>query len=468
MRVVRRTRIVATIGPASDSPGVLDALVAAGMDVARLNASHSAPGALDRMLRGVRDASSRAGRHVAVMLDLAGPKLRVGPVAPDTVLTAGSTFELVGGECEGDACRACVNHPGLGRDLRPGDAVLLADGRLRLRVEECSGDSVITRVEIGGPLTSRKGVNVPDRTLSVDPVTPADIELLGWALDAGVDMIAQSFVREPSDIASLREAMGERRIPVVAKIEKHEAVESLPGIIEASDAVMVARGDLGVETSPEQVPVVQRRIVGLARAAGKPVIVATEMLESMVRAERPTRAEASDVANAVFQRADAVMLSAETAVGERPAEVVRVMARIAAAAEDAVAAEPSAYAPAEGSDVTAAVSAAVCQLASELDLAAIVTLTQSGATARAVARHRPRTPIVAVTPSDATARGLGLAWGVTPLVAGACDSMEEAFAQAVAVVREAGLASPGELLALTAGLAMGASGATDTVQVRRA
>ncbi|TLM78284.1 MAG: pyruvate kinase, partial [Actinobacteria bacterium] len=361
--MTRRVKLVATLGPASSSPAVLDALVSTGLDVARLNASHAGPEGLEPLLDGVRAAAQRAGRHVAVMLDLSGPKIRIGPMAEGVVLKEGAVFELRGGEeCAGDATRACVTHAGLANDVRTGDAVLLDDGRVRLRVEDVKGPSVFTRVEVGGPLKARKGVNVAGRTLSVDGVTPKDLDDLAWGLDVGVDLVAQSFVRSAADVERLRAAMGERAVPIVAKVEKHEALAALPEIVDAADAVMVARGDLGAETSPERVPVIQRGLVRMAREAGRPVIVATEMLQSMLTADRPTRAEASDVATAVFQRADAVMLSGETAVGAHPIEALAAAARIAEAAEEA--AEGGMPLPEPGGhwDVTLAVSDAVCEL----------------------------------------------------------------------------------------------------------
>jgi len=465
---VRRTRIVATIGPASESPESLDALVAAGLDVARLNASHSGPGELARRFAAVRAAGERAGRPIAVMLDLAGPKLRVGEVAEGTVLQAGDSFELVVGECTGGAERACVSYAGLPADISPGDRLLLDDGRIELFATSTSADSVTTRVHAGGVLSSNKGVNVPGVTLGIDAITERDREALAWGLDAGVDLVAMSFVRGAGDVERLRALIGDAEAPIVAKIEKHEAAEDIEPIVAASDAVMVARGDLGVETSSEAVPVLQRRIISAARAAGVPVIVATQMLESMTASPRPTRAEASDVANAIFEGADCVMLSAETAVGAYPVESVATMARIIGRAEEeSVAPFPQGRRSAgHAGDVTQAVSAAACDLAESLELAAIVTATQSGATARAVSRHRPAVDIVAVTPHEAVARRLQVVWGVRPLVvplAGDTDLMLECVLAAVA---EAGYASPGERVAITAGVAARESGATDFILVR--
>jgi pyruvate kinase len=464
---VRRTKIIATIGPATDDPVVLDALIGAGLDIARLNSSHAGLDELQERLRAVREAARRAGRHVGVLLDLAGPKVRVGEIAPGTVLVAGAVFELVGGVCEGDATRACVSYSDLARDVSPGDRVMLDDGRLELEVIQVLGETVRTRVKVGGPLFSRKGVNVPGVRLDVDSITRADLEILAWGRAEGVDLVAQSFVRCTEDVESLREAMGEAPLPIVAKIEKHEAVSCIDGIVAAADGVMVARGDLGVETSAEQVPVLQRRIIDACRATGTPVIVATQMLESMTAAPRPTRAEASDVANAIFDRVDAVMLSAETAIGAYPIESVATMNRIALTAEESIPdCGPERRSQATSGDVTRAVSSAVCELAENLDVAAIVTATQSGATTRAVARHRPHVPIVGVTPFELVARQLSLVWGVTPLVAQVAAEEDVALEALVAAVRDAGLAEVGQRVAVTAGIARGVPGTTDLILVR--
>ena len=465
---MRRTKIVATIGPASDSPEMLLMLVQAGIDVARLNASHGTRDDLARRLAAVRAAADRDGRHVAVMLDLGGPKIRVGEVAPGTVLLAGTTFTLSCDECEGDKYHACVTYQGMAQDVHFGDRILIDDGAIELVVNGVGDRRVDTTVERGGPLSSHKGVNVPGVSLSVEAVTPKDLDDLAWGIANGVDLIAQSFVRSPSDIVRLREAMGEKRIPIVAKVEKHEAVQALEGIVEMADAVMVARGDLGVETSAEIVPVTQRRLVDACRAAGKPVIVATQMLESMTHAPRPTRAEASDVATAVFEGADAIMLSEETAVGEFPLEAVKTMARIALTAEEEGPPSVVSGITAGRDDVTRAVSAAVCDLATRLDVAAIVTATESGATARAVAAHRPDVPILALTPSWEVGRQLALVWGVSPHVVPRADGVEALADLALKIARASGVARSGDLVAITAGVDTNRTGATDMLQVRRA
>lgn len=464
---MRRTKIIATIGPASDSPEVLAALVSAGMDVARLNASHSTREDLSRRLVAVRKAASDAGRPVAIMLDLGGPKLRVGEMAAGVRVEAGDDFEIVTGECVGDGHRACVTYEGLAADVAEGSRILIDDGKVQLVVRGVGPGSVRTTVEAGGPIGSHKGLNVPGVRLGVEAITPEDELDLQWAVSAGVDLIAQSFVRSGEDVAHLRALLGDHPVPIVAKIEKHEAVADLAGVVAQADAVMVARGDLGVETSAEEVPVIQRRIVDACQSAGKPVIIATQMLESMTAALRPTRAEASDVANAVFDGVDALMLSAETAVGLHPVVALETMGRIAVTAERS--ADSAAWlqpAPVGDRDVTAAVSAGVCELARELDVAAIVTATQSGATARAVASHRPGVPIVAITPDDAVARRLALVWGVIPVSVDTHETIDQMLDRAVEAALTVGVAARGDLVALTAGVAVNTPGSTDLIQVR--
>jgi pyruvate kinase len=461
---MRRTKIIATIGPASMRRDVLDRLVAAGLDVARLNASHNDVPELTEALEAVRDAASAASRHIAVMVDLPGPKLRVGDMATGVVLAAGQTFELVGERCVGDVSQAMVSWPDLWRDVEPGTRVLLDDGRIALCVTATEPGRVTTEVLQGGPLSSNKGVAVPTATLSMPGVTERDRMIAAWARDAGADYVAQSFVRGAADLVEIREVLGPHGPWLIAKIEKHEAVESLDEIVAAADAVMVARGDLGVEVPVEQVPILQRRIVEKAQAAGKPVAVATQMLDSMIDRPVPTRAEASDVATAIFEGADAVMLSAETAVGSYPVEAVETMARIALAAEPEFEPPPHESVP-RSRDVAGAVSAAIVTLAENLDVAAIITATRSGATAMAVAGWRPESTIVAATTEAPTARRLALVWGVEPMLVIAQPNVEDTLMGAVAAARDAGFVASGDLVAITAGVAVNVSGGTDLIRV---
>ena len=459
---LRRTKIVATIGPACNEPGVLERVLAAGVDVARLNASHGEIADLARRLAAIRVWAGSAGRVVGILLDLPGPKLRVGVMAAGTVLSAGSEFVLSAGSGSGDATHACVSWDGLAADVSAGDRVLLDDGSLELQVLSAGGGDVVTRVVRGGALASHKGVNVPGVNLRIDGVTPHDLELLAWGLDAGVDLVAQSFVRSATDVERLRAAMGERLVPIVAKVEKYEALADLDGIVAASDAVMVARGDLAVETSPESVPPAQRRIVETCRVAGRPVVVATQMLESMTHAPSPTRAEASDVATAVFEGADAVMLSEETAIGEFPAEAVATMDRVCRAAEES---GPSVPVPPGEAATGSPVAAAAFALARDTGARVIVTATQSGATARAVASLRPPQPVLAVTPHASVAGALAIVWGVACAVGPATHTIEETTGSAVDAVRRLGFAGAGERVVLTAGTTTGVIGSTDLVRV---
>lgn len=463
--LMRRTKIIATLGPATDSPQVLSDILHAGVDVVRLNAAHSDTDELEARLRKVRDAASEVGREIGVLVDLPGPKIRVGDVAPGTQLVPGSEFRLVSDECVGDSEHACVTHKRLADDMSPGDRVLVDDGRIELSVVSTGADEVTTRVITGGPLSANKGVNVPGVTLSVEPITPFDHKVLGWAMGTDVDWMGQSFIRSAADVAHLRTLMTARSIPIIAKIEKHEAVSEIDAIVQASDAVMVARGDLGVETSPERVPVLQREIVGSARAAGRPVVIATEMLDSMRSRPRPTRAEASDVANAIFNRADAVMLSGETAVGDYPVDSVATMSRIALTAEEAWP-PPRPPRGTGGDDVQAAVSAVVSDLAQDLRVAAIITLTQSGATALAVSRYRPDIPIIAVTPSVEVVRRLSLAWGIRALEIPFAEETQVLLDTVIAAIKEEGYVQSGQRVAMTAGLGSLISGGTNFVHVR--
>ena len=460
---MRRTKIVATIGPASESRETLAALVDGGLDVARLNASHSSIEQLEERLRTIREVASAKGVHTAVMLDVQGPKVRLGSVRDGVVLRAGARFALAADGRHGDGTGASVSERALIDAASPGDAVVIGDGEVELEVVSVEAGVMETKVAHGGPLASRKGVTARGVSLDVPPLTADDEAYVLWGLRAGVDLFAQSFVRTADDVAALRALVGD--LPVVAKIERHEALEDIEGIVGASDGVMVARGDLGVATSPERVPIAQKRIVGAARAAGKPVIVATQMLESMLDSPEPTRAEASDVANAVFDAVDAVMLSGETAVGRYPVEAVAMMDRIARMAEGSGFRDMRGE-PGGGTEVSHAVSAAVCELADRLDLAAIVTATRSGATARSVAAQRPDTQVVAVASDAAVARRLAPVWGVTPVLGREPSGLDELME----IASEAALATccaPGDLVAITAGVDLGRTGGTDLIQVHR-
>ena len=465
-----RTKIVATIGPATSSAVAIDALLDAGIDVARVNCAHGDHESLRATIALLRERREHAGRPLAILADLAGPKLRVGRMRHGAVeLVAGEPLVLTPDDVLGDAFRVSVNYAGLAADVTPGMRVFLNDGLLSLVVTGVRGLEVDTRVEVGGILTDRKGLSLPDAGTSLPSLTDKDWADLGCVLEAGVDYVGLSFVRAAADVLQLRAGIAERggNALVVAKIEKRQAVEQLDAIVDAADAVMVARGDLGVECPIETVPVLQKRIVETCRRRGTPVITATQMLESMVASPLPTRAEASDVANAVLDGTDAVMLSGETAMGRFPAETVRTMRRILLAAEEYAAARPREIALPDAPLAVADAAARGATFAAEAcRAAAIVCLTQSGASARSLARWRPRQPLVAVTIDRAVYRRLSLAWAVQPVFVEDFGQDFDAAAAHVKALLRGQLGLPeGARVVLTAGLPFPARARTNTVRV---
>ena len=466
---IRRTKIVCTLGPASESEETIRALVEAGMDVARLNFAHGGHEQHRAMLRKVRAASHAAGRPVAVLQDLSGPKIRVGRLPAEGVeLKPEQVFTLTTRPVDGNERRVFVSLPSLPRDVKPGDRILLADGTMEIRVEGADDRDVDCRVIVGGRLMSHKGINVPGATLSVEPLTDKDRGDLEFGLAEGVDMVALSFVRSAQDVHALRRRMSElgREAPIVAKLEQHEVLGHLDHVIEAADAVMVARGDLGVEIPIERVPGVQKAVIRIANGKARPVITATQMLRSMVESPRPTRAEASDVANAILDGTDAVMLSEETAMGQYPVRAVRMMDRIARETEhsrdyryfDSIVDRP---APSPGQ----AIGRAACQLARDCEAAAIVAHTLSGMSARLVAAHRPRQPVLAPTPEPATLRALCLCWGVVPVAAETMDSADAMLRAAADAGCRCNLTEPGDTVVITAGLPVRERGNTNTIKL---
>jgi pyruvate kinase len=466
----QRTKIVATLGPASGDAKVIGSMIDAGMDVARLNFSHGEPAEQLERLATARRAAADRGAALAVLADLQGPKIRVGVLPGDGyTLRTGDDRELVAGAETAPAPAIPVVYERLADDLAAGDHVLLDDGAIELEVRRVEGRRVRCVVLRGGTVHSRKGVNLPGVRVSAPALTAKDREDLATAVRAGVDYVALSFVGRPADVAEAKRAIAElgADVPVIAKLERGEAIDHLDGIVAASDGVMVARGDLGVELPPEKVPPLQKRIIAAANAAGIPVITATEMLESMVSSPRPTRAEASDVANAVFDGTDAAMLSQETAIGAFPTEAVATMARIAEEAESA----PSLVhppPPAEGPlDVRSTVCKAAVQAADGLRARAIVACTESGATARFVSRFRPRAPIFGVTSRQATIRRMAMYWGVRPLSAVAPGlRIDELVREVDELLRGAGAAVTGDLIVVVAGTRPGGAG-TNQLLVHR-
>jgi pyruvate kinase len=465
----RRTKIVATIGPASDDSETLARLVEAGMDVARLNFAHGTPESQAETAERVRAASDRAGRQVAILQDLPGPKLRIGPLRDDVAdLHVGDMLTLVCGETiEGDSTRMSVAWRGLAQAVEPGDEIFLADGSVRLCVEAVreSESEVDTRIDLGGTVASRQGVNVPGELMALPAVPERDLELLRFGESIGVDVVALSFVRRPEDVKSVREHTS---LPLIAKIEKPQAVRNAEEIITASDCVMVARGDLGIELPLEQVPLVQKRVIALAGSHARPVITATQMLESMVTSSRPTRAEVTDVANAILDGTDALMLSQETAVGAHPVEAVAMMASIAVQTETAVPNERwnEHRVRRDERDPAYTVAYNACAAARQLGLTAIICPTLSGRSVRLISAHRPEVPIYGLSPSSEVVRRCGLMWGVEAAHIPRHEVTEELIAEAVARSLELGWVERGERVAITAGLPSGQPGSTSLLQVQ--
>ena len=464
----RHAKIVATLGPSSSDRATIAALFHAGADVFRLNFSHGTHADHQERFDIIRALERDTGRAVGILLDLQGPKLRLGRFgAGPVLLKAGDTFRLdMDHELLGDRHRAPLPHAEIYRALETGAELLIDDGRVRLRVESFGPEHAETRVIVGGMVSDRKGVNVPGVVLPLSALTAKDRADLDFGLALGVDWVALSFVQRPEDIMEIKAIVG-ARAGIVAKLEKPAAIASLEAIIGASDAVMVARGDLGVEMPPEQVPAIQKRIVRACRKAGKPVIVATQMLESMVSAPVPTRAEASDVATAIYDGADAVMLSAESASGSYPLESVRFMDSIIARTE----ADPHYRLSLAASDVDAAsmasdgIGIAVRSVAEALSVAAVVAYTSSGYSALRMARERPRAPIVGLTPHLPTARRLTLAWGVHPVQCGATVDAAALSSWACETVRREGMAHTGQTIVISAGMPFGTPGTTNMLRI---
>jgi pyruvate kinase len=468
MRRHRRTKIIATLGPASSTPEMIERLSRAGADVFRLNFSHGSQEEHAARIATIREIEARLGRPIGILADVQGPKLRVGRFAAGRVqLVAGQRLRLDLNPTPGDVRRVQLPHPEIIAAARIGTTLLLDDGKLRLRVlRQVEGDHLETEVVVGGPLSDRKGVNVPDVALPIPALTAKDRADLDFVLPLGIEYIGLSFVQRPEDVMEAK-AIAAGRAWVMVKLEKPQAVENLDAILDATDCVMVARGDLGVELPPEEVPLVQKRVVQAARALGKPVVVATQMLESMISAPAPTRAEASDVAGAVFDGADAVMLSAETAAGQYPLEAANMMDRIVARTEQDAGwrAQTDARRPPPVPSSAGAIAAAAAQVAHTTGAQAIATFTSTGASTLRVARERPHCPILGLTPAVETARRLALVWGVHPLRVQDIHSNTEMVARALRAAQQEGMARPGEEVVITGGVPFGVSGTTNALRI---
>ncbi len=466
---MRRAKIVCTMGPATESPEKIRELVDAGMDVARLNRSHGEYSVHKAIYKSIRAAAKASGRNVAVLVDLQGPKIRLGRfVEGKHELAEGDVFTITTDDVPGTKELVSTTYKGLPGDCKPGDAILIDDGRVAVRVTAVEGPNVVTRVEVAGPVSNNKGLNLPGVAVSVPAMSEKDEEDLRWAIRLGADFIALSFVRSASDYDDVKRVMDEegRRIPVIAKIEKPQAVDNLAEIVRAFDGIMVARGDLGVELPLEQVPIVQKRAVALARQNAKPVIVATQVLDSMITAPRPTRAEVSDCANAILDGADAVMLSGETSVGEFAIEAVRTMAKIVE------------YTEQEGHERIAdlgtvphtrsgVITAAAADIGKELDVKFLVTFTQSGDSARRMSRLRSQIPLLAFTPSIPTKNQLAMSWGVQTFHVPQVGETDEMVGLVDQVLQEEGLAQVGDRVVVVAGAPVGISGTTNSLFVHK-
>lgn len=463
-----KTKIVCTLGPSSENKYVIKQLIIAGMNIARINLSHGNHEEHRKRINALRKACEELNANVAVLLDTKGPEIRLGTFYGGKVLLdKGQEFVLTPTPMIGNKREVFINYDHIAETVKPGEKILLADGLIELCVKDIQGDKVVCTVVNGGELSDRQGVNIPNVSLSLPALTQKDLEDILFAIDIGADFIAASFVRKAEDVMEIRRVLQENGgsdIHIIAKIENQEGLQNIDEIIEVSDGIMIARGDLGVEIPVQEVPVVQKQIIAKCNAAGKPVITATQMLDSMIRNPRPTRAEATDVANAIFDGTDAIMLSGETAAGKYPVEAVTMMASIAKKADEVV------FNDVEKRHITVksitdAISHATCSIASELGAKAIITSTKSGYTARAVAKFRPKAPIIAVTFNEKVIKTLQLIRGVIPLKVKQTFSTDEMFREAINGALNSGIVISGDLVVITAGVPINISGTTNLIRV---
>ncbi len=466
----RRAKIVCTIGPATSKPEMVDRLVRAGMDVARLNFSHGTPSEHSQRVAAIRRASGINEKPIAILGDLQGPKIRTGKLAGGGKinLSVGQKFVITTESTLGNTEGVSTTFQELPHAVKKGDRILLSDGEIALRVESVQGRKVITRVEDGGELGEHQGINLPGVKLNIPSLTPKDRKDLVFALSLGVNYLALSFVRSARDVKAAKAAVARagKTTPVIAKLEKPEAIENLDEILSVADGVMVARGDLGVEMNPEQVPVVQKQIISRARNTLVPVITATQMLDSMTQNPRPTRAEASDVANAIFDGSDALMLSGETAVGRYPIESVEMMDRIIRVAEASITEPPR---PARFTElhINETIAEAICHAAEELHMKAIAVFTESGSSARLVSKYRPRAPIIAFSPNQETRRRISLYWGVRPRSISHLKNIDALVAAAEKRLLEEKAVQKGDVIGIISGTPLGTTGSTNMMRLHR-
>ena len=468
---MRKTKIICTLGPASEDPRILRSLLENGANVIRLNFSHGNHEEHGRRIALIKELREALDLPVAILLDTKGPEIRIGKFKEGRIqLTEGQKFILTTEDIEGDDTRVSVLFKDITKDVHKGATILLDDGLVELLVEDVTEEEVHCKVINGGILGSSKGVNIPGISTSLPAITPKDIEDIKFGIEQGVDYIAASFVRKPSDVLAIKEVLEENKghdIKVIAKIENQEGLENIDDIIKVSDGIMIARGDLGVEIPTEDVPVVQKSIIKKCLEVSKPVIIATQMLDSMIRNPRPTRAETSDVANAIYDGTDAIMLSGETAIGKYPVEALRTMARIAERVENSIDYKVAFEKRIVGQEatVTNSISHATCAIAHDLNAKAIITATRTGHTARMVSKYRPASPIIATTTSDVTYRELSLVWGVQPYISPAMDNTDEMIEKSVEIATQTGLVKPGDVVVITAGVPVGISGLTNLIKV---
>jgi pyruvate kinase len=467
MRRLRRTKIVATLGPASSDRNVIARLFVAGADVFRINMSHTSHERMRELVAAIRAVETEQGRPIGILVDLQGPKLRVGSFAAGPVpLIKGETFTLDADPAPGDAARVHLPHPEIFVSVKAGDTLLLDDGKVRLTALAADSSRIVTRVEVGGKLSDRKGVSLPDTTIPFSALVEKDRADLEAALETGVDWIALSFIQRPEDIAEAKK-ITRGRAAVMAKIEKPQAVARLDEILDLADSLMVARGDLGVEMPLEKVPGVQKLMTRAGRRAGKPIVVATQMLESMITSPVPTRAEVSDVSTAIFEGADAIMLSAESAAGQYPVEAVATMNRIAVEVERDPLYRTIIHAQRTDPEATGAdaIAAAARQIAETLELSAIISWTSSGLTGLRVARERPESPIVAISPKVSTGRRLSLIWGIHCIIAEDAHDLDDMVERACRLAFRDGFAKAGQRVIIVAGVPLGTPGATNMLRI---
>lgn len=466
----KKTKIVCTMGPATDSDDVLRSLVLNGLNVCRFNFSHGSHEEHKERMDRTKRVREELNKPIAILLDTKGPEIRTGDFREPVVLEEGNTFIITMDECLGTEERCTVSYKGMINDVKVGDLVLIDDGLVALRIVEIRGDEIITKVENSGKVSSKKGVNLPGVIINLPAVTEKDVEDIKFGIEQGIDFIAASFVRKASDVLEIRKILEENNaddIQIISKIESQEGVDNIDSILQVSDGIMVARGDMGVEIPSEEVPIVQKEIIRKCNELAKPVITATQMLDSMIRNPRPTRAEVTDVANAIYDGTDAIMLSGETAAGKYPVEAVKTMNRIALRTEQTLDySKDGRYENCTGEvTITNAISHATCQTAKDLNAKAIITSTSSGYTTRMVSKFRPKSPIIAATQSEKVMRRLSLLWGAYPVMCDSFKNTDEVVESSIAAAKENGYVNSGDIVVITAGVPAGKTGKTNLIRV---